>query len=103
MMEKSVRAILSTRVKELNFKFLNIFQSFWIGLRRKLVRKMILDAGNLNFLLQQVSLIEEENDGYICKRFVVDDGFENVTRLDQTICSPIFEERLVILAGGNEE
>lgn len=103
MMEKSMGAILSARVKELDFELLNVLQSFRIRSRRKLIRKMILDAGNLNFFLQQVSLIEEENDGYICKRFVVDDGFENVARLDETIRSPIFQERLVVLTGGNEE
>lgn len=67
------------------------------------VREIVTDGHSLYFLLQQICLIEEKNDGCFRKHAVVDDGVEYVERLHQPVGLTVFHKNLVKFARRRQE
>lgn len=62
------------------------------------IGEIVNDRHSLYFLLQQVCLIEEKNDGCFRKHTVVDDGVEYVERLHEPVGLTVLHKNLVKLA-----
>ena len=57
-----------------------------------------VEVGAFNLLGKDVLLVEEEDDRFACKPFVLANACEDVKRLVQTICLAILSNDLVVLA-----
>uniref|UniRef100_A0AAY4CJ73 Uncharacterized protein n=1 Tax=Denticeps clupeoides TaxID=299321 RepID=A0AAY4CJ73_9TELE len=84
----------------LHQKILHILQVVRVA---RVLREVVLDGHRLHFLLQQVCLVEEEDNGDVGKDAVVDYGFEDVERLHQPVGLPVLHQHLVKLTRRDEE
>jgi len=55
------------------------------------------------FVLEQIDLVEKENDGGLCKVFIVGDGFEDFDGFVDAVFLLVFVQRLVVLADGGHK
>ena len=67
------------------------------------VEKIIGQRAVAVLLLQQVRLVEKEDEGNVSKGGVVDERGEDITGLEDAIGLPVFQQNLVVLAGGGQE
>jgi len=74
-MEERAGAYEAATVEQLQFKLLNI--SKLSRVTRK-CWKVMANIGNMHLFGQQISLVQEENDGDVSEGFVVYDCVENV-------------------------
>lgn len=58
------------------------------------VRKVVLKWNNLHLLFQQVSFVEEKDDGDVNKNTVVHNGLKYVKRFTQSIGLPVLHQHL---------
>lgn len=97
VMVKGLLLLFSTLVTEaLDQELLHVLQI--VGLPCEL-GEVVLDVHVLNFIFQQVCLIEEENDGDVGEDAVVDDSLEDIERLREPVGLTVFHEHLIVLAG----
>lgn len=81
-------------------ELLHVVQAVWIAF---VLGEEVLDGHDLDFLLQQVGLVQEQDDGDVAEHTVVDDGAENVERLREPIGQPVLHQHLVELARRYQE
>lgn len=67
------------------------------------VGEIVSDWHSLYFVLQQICLIEEKNDGRLRKHTVVDDGVKYVERLHEPVGLTVLHKNLVKLARWRQE
>lgn len=100
MVEERTHAHFAAIVEHLQFELLHVAEAPRAAGK---LREVVADVGDADLLGEQVSLVEEEDDGDVRKRLVVDDRVEYVARLDETVRAAVLEEHLVVLARRCEE
>ena len=73
-----------------------------VGIPHK-IGEIIFDAFHLDFLLQKICFVEEENYGDVPEAVIVDNGLEDAPALHQSIGEPVLHEVLVKLGGAHQE
>lgn len=78
VVERLLRGIAPPGPETFHHEDLDVGQAV---LRPAVLGKIVLERNALHLLLQQVCLVEEEDDGYVDKDAVIDDGLEDIERL----------------------
>ena len=100
MMKQRPRPVTPSLVEKVDFKLLHVVQATRV--LRKL-RKVIGDVDVLYFLFEQICFVEEENYRDAGEGFVINDCFEYVARLHQSVGFAIFVQKLIEFARRDEE
>jgi len=96
MMEQRLWSFCAAFIKQVYEKALDIFKGMRITTK---LWKIVTYINQVDLLLEKIGLIEKQDDGDVWKCLVVDDRLKYVAWLQKTVCSPIFEQNLVELAG----
>lgn len=73
---------------------------YWVTTK---IGEKIANVGRMNLFLKEVILVEEDDDRDATEAPVVDNGLEDIQRLNQSVCHPVLQDCLVVSAGGHKE
>lgn len=100
VVEEGLAAVPPLPVKALHQVTLHVLQAVRVALE---VREILLNADSLYLLHQKVHLVEEQDNGNIKEKLVIDYCLKDIHGLHESVCAPVFHEDLVVFTGGDHE
>lgn len=100
MVERLVLLLAALVAEACHKELLHVVQAVWFAL---VLGEEVLDGYGLDFFLQQVGLVQEQDDGDVAEHAVVDNSAENVERLREPVGLTVLHQHLVELARRYQE